>query len=159
MGTHSSLLHQEQIPQEVIIANLDKNHVQIHVKLPPLPDKQVLKLKQCLTQIMTKIHFKKKALANIDMAFTLAPPPQEIDKREAVQLPFPNTEVRLVFFRLFVAAFTKYRSYMVKPASTSALLQDMGEFEKYFKRVQFLKEHSEQAKVMVIFCNLLFSHG
>jgi hypothetical protein len=145
MGVHSSSVQGEQIPRDVIVVDLDNNVVAVNTKLHTLPEHNTSKLKQSLQKAL--VNFKRKPLGNVDMAFTLVPPPEEIDGKwsQQQQYEFPVEQIRTAFFRFFVALLLKYRNYMIKPSPDANVATDP-DFDKYFRRAQFIKEQSEGSK-------------
>lgn len=112
MGVHTSVFVEDELPEDVIVVDLDKNRVHINQtqRLPNLPERQHLKLRNSLLKILEKTPPKKfDGLAN-DMAFALAPTPDMADDELSQKtVAFPLNEVRQAFFRFFVAVFVKYR--------------------------------------------------
>src|SRR5690606_22446345 len=98
------------------------------------------KLKATLQRLLLKYTFSQK-MENLDMAFSLAPVPDEIDQLSSQpQGEFPTMAVRLAFFRFFVSLFQKYKQYIEKPQSRYF------DIKKCFKTKQFIRDSHESAK-------------
>jgi hypothetical protein len=173
MGCDSSFLHGVSIPVDVIKVNLDNNMVgAASTRLPKLPERQynrlreeILKLVRDRGAIRDPTESSYFDLQFIDVAFNLAPIPEEITQyglmvnvlpRPGVSLkpvPFNAHEVRMTFFRFFVSYLQKYKSFIINDKESEAALQEakqnvfLFEANAHFKKDMFIRDLPENAKV------------
>jgi hypothetical protein len=149
MGTRSEFLYDLQIPNEVVRVDLDRNEIVYKSKLPviPLPDKQLTKLKNTLmSYVQDKRNNHEEDHTNLDMAYNLAPMPDEIGDISLIpKRSFSTNEVRMAFLRVFISLFQKYKQYL----RTDVKLDNPMNFEvpNHFRKAAFIKDRqSESAK-------------
>jgi hypothetical protein len=173
MGCDSDFLHGVSIPVDIIKVNLDNNMVgAASLRLPKLPERQYNKLREDILKLVRDrgaIRDPTESsyfdLQFIDVAFNLAPIPEEISQsglmanvlpRPGVivkHAPFDAHEIRMTFYRFFVGFFQKYKSYIITDRDSENALQDAKrnvfsfEANNHFRKEQFIRDLPENAKV------------
>ncbi|KAG2389520.1 hypothetical protein C9374_014080 [Naegleria lovaniensis] len=146
-----------EIPADVFQIDLDNNLIVCNKQqsVPNLPEKQKAKLKKTLSDIVKcrvdsarsveKRHF-------YDLAYSMAPLPDDIDPVTGENYVFPTKEVRLAFFKFFVNLFGRYRTYYKDVDDTDKEYLINLDLEAHFRKKSFIASLPDQAQsFMTIF--------
>eukprot|EP00961_Rhodomonas_salina_P127327 1716442-Rhodomonas_salina.1 len=125
MGVHPGSLKNRttflgsSCPDDVVVVNLDHNTVRLPArKLPTLPPKQKKKLLEHLDAHLPPVHSgrARRRLANIDLAFPMAPTPEESPSPDHPQhealSPAIAWQVQYAFFRFLLSVLQRYRDFL-----------------------------------------------
>ena len=157
MGIQRQSITNIEIPADVFQIDLDNNLIVCNKQqsIPNLPEKQKSKLKKTLSDIVKcrvdssrsveKRHF-------YDLAYSMAPLPDDIDPITGESYVFPTKEVRLAFFNFFVNLFGRYRTYFKDVDDTDKEYLINLDLEAHFRKKSFIAFLPEQAQpFMTIF--------
>jgi len=145
MGTHQSFLEGIEIPTEVVTVYLDRNEIVHNIKLPPLPEPQINKLRNALAPYIADCTIcNRDEQAKLDVAFSLAPVPDEVNDFNNEGKRFCDYEVRMAFFRIFVSLFQRYKHYLKFDVKEDNVLNF--EVDNHFKTTLFLRDQRDSSK-------------
>jgi len=123
-GTIDSILGKWS-PDDVVIVNLDENHVRLppqEQQLPPLPHKLRRKLMDHLLPLVGDYDAAeaRRQVAAMDLAFTMAPTPAESDsaaRGKRCLSSVATAQVQYGFFRSLLSLLRNYRDFLTIPTA------------------------------------------